>query len=494
MKGDYVIISASPEDIVEIQKLDNYSFAGATLSISPCDLKVAAKVLEKKEKVRKDDVSPETAQIKEQFTAILASRYDVALKLLNLSDLANDAGLQKMGVFDGTTNTSKVFPALMAVCDGLFKSRKEKRDAIITVTLTDNNLTNVSEVTALAETFPDLKNIDLSRNNLVSQKSLESWQRKFRSLENLVLSGNPVESQLPTLKDEILKWYPNLRTINGVQLRTDEELARSLVIFSDPIPISGPDFRDVDQVGENFIRQFLPLYDNDRQTLLATFYDSQSIFTLSVNNSAPHSDQIIPAWAEYTKYSRNMVKITNLPTRMNRQFRGIQAISPIWSSLPKTQHPDIASQGNKYIVECHPVPGLPDPTGQSPRGVDGLIITIHGEFEEPPTAIVSKPVRSFSRNFILGPGGPGGPPIRVISDMLTVRAWGVLSSPHVTSPPVALQPITSTEQQTQERLAMQLTEKTGMTLQYSGMCLMESGWNLDQAFAIFTANKVFIRT
>jgi nuclear RNA export factor len=78
--------------------------------------------------------------------------------------------------------------------------------------------------------------------------------------------------------------------------------------------------------------------------------------------------------------------------------------------------------------------------------------------------------------------------------MLTVRAWGVLSSPHVTSPPVALQPITSTEQQTQERLAMQLTEKTGMTLQYSGMCLMESGWNLDQAFAIFTANKVFIRT
>jgi nuclear RNA export factor len=78
--------------------------------------------------------------------------------------------------------------------------------------------------------------------------------------------------------------------------------------------------------------------------------------------------------------------------------------------------------------------------------------------------------------------------------MLSVRAWGVLSSPQVTSPPVASQQIISTEQQTQEHLAIQLTEKTGMTLQYSGMCLMESGWNLDQAFAIFTANKVFIHT
>ncbi|KAJ4173929.1 nuclear mRNA export, poly(A)+RNA binding protein [Fusarium falciforme] len=47
-------------------------------------------------------------------------------------------------------------------------------------------------------------------------------------------------------------------------------------------------------------------------------------------------------------------------------------------------------------MDCHPLQGLADPSGQSPGGVDGLIITVHGEFEEqdPGTNVTGK--RSFS--------------------------------------------------------------------------------------------------
>jgi nuclear RNA export factor len=222
MKGDSVIITASPEDIEQIQKLDKFTFAGSVLSIKTCEpiSPQAGKSGEKKSPT----VSQEAQEAKDRFRAILAARYDANLKLLNLSALALDPGLRQMGVFDGSTTTSKVFPAMMVVCEGLFKSQQEKRDAIVSVTLADNNLADVSAVTTLAQTFPDLKNLDLSRNKFMEMKGLDAWRWKFRHLENLVLTGNPIESQ-PTLKDELLKRYPNLQVVNGVTIRTTEEIS-----------------------------------------------------------------------------------------------------------------------------------------------------------------------------------------------------------------------------------------------------------------------------
>jgi nuclear RNA export factor len=191
MKGDSVIITASPDDIAQIQKLDKFTFAGSVLSIQACD---PPSPEAKKSGEKKLTVSQETQEAKDRFRAILAARYDANLKLLNLSALALDTGLRQMGVFDGSTTTSKVFPAMMVVCDGLFKTPQEKRDAIVSVSLADNELADVSAVTTLAQTFPDLKNLDLSRNKFMEIKNLNAWRWKFRHLENLVLSGNPIES------------------------------------------------------------------------------------------------------------------------------------------------------------------------------------------------------------------------------------------------------------------------------------------------------------
>lgn len=50
---------------------------------------------------------------------------------------------------------------------------------------------------------------------------------------------------------------------------------------------------------------------------------------------------------------------------------------------------------------------------------------------------------------------------------------------------------TSNEQQIQQVMATQLMSRTGMTLEYSVLCLKETGWNLEQAFIAFTTNKVY---
>lgn len=469
-------------------------FAGAPLKIRELD-----SVPDVKSSGDKPEVSESALAIKEKFRGILATRYNVELKLLDLSNLATDSGLIEMGAFDGNTNTSKIFPALMAVCEDLFTTRQAKRDAIVSVTLANNGFGNVTDVTSLATTFPDIKNLDLSTNNLVDLNSIDAWRNKFRGLENLVLTGNPIEAQLATLKDDILKWYPRLHTLNNIQVRSPDELAAVLAAAqaANELPIAGPDFRDVGDVGATFITQFLALYDTDRSALLSQYYDVHSIYSLAINMTAPRSTEVtvpVRAWAEYTKYSRNMKKITHLPARMNRQYTGLQAIQPVWTSLPPTRHPNLQTESDKYVIDCHTVHGLPDLTGQATRGVDGLMITMHGEFEDQLPNVTEKSLRSFSRTFVLGPGGPNGPPIRVVSDLLALKAWAPLPKPTLTAPmAVPQQPATDSEQALMEQkkaIATQLTERTGMTLDYSGLCLQQTGWDLEQAFVAFEANKV----
>ena len=168
MVGDSVFITASPDDMATILKLNNFNFAGAILKIRALD--AAGK---------ETDASASTSEVKDQLRGVLAARYDPGLKLLNLSALVADPTLNSMGMFNGSTDTSKIFPALMIVCDELFKTRREKREAITSVTLTGNGLTNVKEVHLLAEMFPDIKNIDLSQNNLTDLSSLDDWKKKL---------------------------------------------------------------------------------------------------------------------------------------------------------------------------------------------------------------------------------------------------------------------------------------------------------------------------
>ena len=494
-----------PEDTPKITRINHYVFAGAELKIEAPPRK--ATPLE-------SNADSETPNTIETLKSVLSRRYNVDSKFLDLSHLGSDPELVNIGMFSTTSRESKFFPALMKICDNIFISAKQKEEAIVSVSLANNALTNISSVTTLSQTFPAIRNLDLSNNQLRNLASMEGWRWKFRNLDHLILTGNPVEAEVPMYKEEMLKWFPSLTTLDTVQIRTPEEV-KAAANGRLPIPILGPCFRDEASIGENFVKQFFVAYDGDRASLVNGFYDAQSTFSLSVNTSAPRSpeasDYKIPGWDLYIKRSRNLTKLAHLPAQMSRLYTGTDSIKDVFSTLPATRHPDLLAEPQKWCIECHTIPGLPDPAGQSASGVGGLIVMVHGEFSEVDVSNAqATTTRSFDRTFVLGLGaGIGG--IRVACDTLVLRSYGghdawqpeggtgdgnvltQLPAVHqITLPRDFAVPIKgkSEEQVGKELLVVELSRGTGMTLQWSEQCLNQSGWSLEAAAAAFEQAKV----
>lgn len=479
--GDYVFVGASEDDAEEIKKINTFTFAGSQLEVIESEDGMGHQ--------GKATESKDTQELRGKLQSILSQRYVGENKLLKLDALASDAELVNLGMFENRERALKTFKGLMAICDSLFKTPKDKREAIESISLANNNIDDVTQVEDVALTFPQLKNLDMSGNQITQMQALGRWKGKFRDLETIYMVGNPVETNDPNYQASMLEMFPKLQSINGNILRTPEQIAeRASASLPKPIPQHGPDFRDVNGIGENFLLEFFNAYDNDRPGLAARMYDEGSQFSLAVDaQSVRNSDAPPPLpWASYIKVSRNLLKIHTYNARVQRLFKGANVIAELWKGLPLTRHPSIKDNMSKYIMDCHPLPGLVDPNGQSPIGVDGLIISVHGEFEECDQKTNATGLRSFSRTFILGPGLPGKGPIRVVSDMLSLRAYDSLPNVFAKQeqPPAPAQP-----NQNQAMIA-ELSKQTGMTPQYSEMCLSQVEWDFSKALIIFNEKKV----
>ncbi|KLU84165.1 mRNA export factor mex67 [Magnaporthiopsis poae ATCC 64411] len=477
----------SKEDAEDVLKLNGWLFAGSTLAITesqdgwPGDSKSHSSAQH----------SQETQDLRSRLRDFLDRRYHADRKLLDLSAIGQDPILAEMGAFQDKERAEKTFKALMTISEDIFPTADKKRAAVESISIAHNSIDHVAQVFDIATTFPDLKHLDCSGNLLQTARSMGRWSHHFRHLETLLLNGNPIESVEPAYKEELVKWFPKLQNLSNIQVRTPEEIAAAEAAKAAarpiPIPQHGPDFRDAGRIGEEFLMQFLPLFDSDRPALANMFYDERSNFSVSVVNHAPRDvDEPVPSWQPYLKYSRNLVRITHAGPRVQRLMKGRQTIQDTWKVLPATKHPDLSGEFSKYLVDCHPLPALADPSGQSAHGVDGLLINIHGEFEEsdPGSSKVGK--RSFSRTFVLGPGAPGGNPIRVVSDMLSLRAWNPIPVAQASAPAEAA-PVD--QQQQRQQLIAQLSQRTNMVSQYSEMCLDQVGWNLEAALAKFQETR-----
>jgi nuclear RNA export factor len=434
--------------------------------------------------------------LKDHLRSILSNRYVGASKLLRLGALSADPAITQAGLLESSARAEKMFKALMKVCDELFKTRKDKSDAVESISVAENGIDNVNQVASLADTFPDLYNLDLSNNNLASVDGLKALKGKFRHLRTLYLTNNPIETAQPEYKATLLEWFPSLLDLNGIQVRTPEQAAAAVeALLPKAFPQNGPDFRDANGVGENFLIDFFTNYDQNRAALVEKYYDQASSFSLAVDTSTPRDPSLnLPPplpWAPYLRFSRNLTKITTTAARIQRLFTGSDLISKFWQGLPPSKHPDLKTEVNKYIMDCHVLPGLADPNGQDQRGVDGLIVTIHGEYDEFEQDTSKTGKRSFSRTFVLGPGLPARNPIRVVSDMLTLRAHTPL--PNVFGGPAegAAAP-SAAELQQRAALVEALAKETGMTPAYAELCLADAAvnWNPEKALAVFNERRV----
>lgn len=387
------------------------------------------------------------------------------------------------------------------------------------------------------------------------QYKVQGWQNASESSLIAFLERKASSPKRPPLKvlghtrdgDSVIitvssKVAPRFAHLDGFTFAGDklvvQEISGSASSYPEPvrasIPIQEARFRDEADIGANFVTTFFPQYDSSRQVLLQNFYDANSTFSLSVNtraNRVETSEKLDQSWSSYIKESRNLTKITHLAARLSRSHRGQEAIFKKWSSLPATRHPPFDSNSNQnWLIECHSMPGLPDPTGAAPGGVGGLIVMVHGSFEElgpGGNQVIAR--RSFDRTFILGPGaGLGG--IRVISDILSLRAYGghegiaQITQPTPTNPPQPQpSPVPQQQQQQQpippqqqlppaqqqpqhpevpagsgfgtpqpgktetmlghEVMTLHLSFQTRLKLQWAAEALEKNGWNLDAAVA-----------
>ena len=397
------------------QHLNGYTFSGSKLNIERLDSSYDE--TRNAEFAGQNTKSAATETTKDVLFRFLQRRYVPEEQCLHFEAYGEDEILKAIGIFNAATTKAKFFPALMKICDEIWDTPEKKVEGVTSVRLGNNKLSSVLEITTLAVTFPRLKNLDLANNDLTSIESLKHWRWKFRDLELLILSGNALAAE-PGIEETMRKWFPKLKLYNGTEGRPEQEFR---AVERRPL-VMAASFRDEHDIAVNFLTEFFPLFDSNRESLVAKFYDSESRYSMSVNNKIKRVQRDAakhPDWKPFLRQSRDLLSITHLHARSSRSFKGQSEILEEWKSLPATQHPSLESNPRGWVIECHPIRGLDDPTGTTLGGVSGLVIMVHGDFTnmDQREGWVTK---SFDRTFILGPGnGLGG--IRVVCDMVVLR-------------------------------------------------------------------------
>ncbi|KAK3112226.1 nuclear mRNA export, poly(A)+RNA binding protein, partial [Teratosphaeriaceae sp. CCFEE 6253] len=401
--GTDLLIKVAPEDMGALLRMNGFGWAGVSITIQRLGGAV------------QDANAPpsEAEKTKAMLRSVLERRYDHGSKFLNLSGLGQDEELKNQHIFDSKSTANKFFPAMMRVLELSFDKPEERDEAVTSVSLSNNDLTDLTAVSTLSQTLPKLQNLDLSNNKFEKLEALHNWRRRFFKLQHLILTGNPLEQIEPDYQEEVIGWYPNLLNLNGIQVRTEEDIAKRTKNSDLPFPIRSALFQDEGGIAESFVRTFFAGFDTDRTALAAHYYDEQSEFSYAVNTQAPRDPsgnaRSEPGeWEGYIKNSRNLKKIQQLPARHSRLYRGTKAVADAITYLPSTKHPDLATEARRWMVEAKMVSGVPDTTGASSAGVDGFLITVHGEFDEHNAPSGATKKRSFDRSFVLGPGGPAG--------------------------------------------------------------------------------------
>lgn len=124
---------------------------------------------------------------------------------------------------------------------------------------------------------------------------------------------------------------------------------------------------------------------------------------------------------------------------------------------------------------------------------------VHGEFEEcnSNTGVIVK--RSFDRTFVLRPGADGS--VKVGSDLLVLRAYGGYAAWKEPPPPqpvaggmamVTVPGIQQQQSEEQQKMTMcaEFAQRSGLTMEFSQMCLSTVEWDLEKGWAAFVEANV----
>ncbi|QSL64631.1 hypothetical protein MERGE_001932 [Pneumocystis wakefieldiae] len=484
----YASVSSS-ENARALLKLSGSRFAGKNLFISIPD-------------ARKDQVMSTTSSTSltsvpttKQSTInillqFLSNKYIHETKTLDLSSMHSNPILVNGGMFSSVLSSIKTFPALMKIAKREFPN-------VISVNLSSNKITSLINISTLAQTYPNLKNLNLANNLLKYYKDLDVWSHKDKlpNLQELILIGNEIrENEIKkgneiNYRSEIIKRFPNLKMLDMVPVTQTIQFDIKDSSINDfgktilPKKICGSFFESdlIKNTVMAFLEKYFSLYDNDRLNAVS-LYDQNALFSISINTIAPRKREpgifsySSSQFSEYISMSRNLMRLSSLDARVAKLNIGYADISRAFSSLPKTRHN--FADSSLYCVDAWPLKGVLS-TDLDPNGLVGIQIILHGIFFELGGRKEIK--KSYDRTFIIGPHNGN---ITIRSDMLVIRPYGGSNSFCIDKQDETLSSNNTYEEQKQFMLN-EISKKTGLNQKFSLMCLEQNQWNMEQAMNNF---------
>ncbi|KTW30290.1 hypothetical protein T552_00765 [Pneumocystis carinii B80] len=424
----------------------------------------------------------------------LSSRYIHETKTLDLSSMHSNPILVNGGMFSSVLASIKTFPALMKIAKREFPN-------VISVNLSSNKISSLINISTLAQTYPNLKNLNLADNLLKHYKDLDIWSHKDKlpNLQELILIGNEIrENEIKkgneiNYRSEIVKRFSNLKLLDMIPVTQtiQFDIKDSSVNDSEkttlPKEICGSFFES--DLTKNtvmaFLEKYFSLYDNDRLNAVS-LYNQDALFSISVNTVAPRKREpgvfsySSSQFSEYISMSRNLTRLSSLDARISKLNIGHADISRAFSTLPKTRHN--FTDSNLYCVDAWSLKGILS-TDSDPNGLVGIQIILHGIFFELGGRREVK--KSYDRTFIIGPDNGN---ITIRSDMLIIRPYGGNNSFCTNKQNETLSSNNTHEEQKQFMLN-EISKKTGLNQKFSLMCLEQNQWNMEQAMNNFNILK-----
>lgn len=309
---------------------------------------------------------------KEKMKLVMAKRYNLQLKSLDLSKFNEDPDFATM--FCGLFHSPILKEAIEIISQNI--------PDLEILLLNDNKISRIDNVTMVSK-LPNLKSVNMANNRIQNVATLSLVFKDCPLLE-LNLKGNPfVEKLRSRYRNEIAKKFPTVKVLDGEPLVSTENNITTLP------PAKASFFCQIE--GTDIVRQFLEQYflilDSANRAPLADAYHEDALLSVTIPPAA-QAGRIDSIW----KHNRNFMRvIPDAESFRAKQLKvGRNSIVGFLCDFPKTSH----------ILQTFAV----DMCLFTPKI---LSFNVAGLFKELDGGTEKKPIRYFHRQFIIVPNGSG---------------------------------------------------------------------------------------
>ncbi|KAK4874726.1 hypothetical protein RN001_014086 [Aquatica leii] len=416
-----------------------------------------------------------TDALKQKLKVTMAKRYNAANKALDLTKFHADPDLQD--VFCALFK-----PIILLTVIDIISENIPELEAL---NLNENRIQMLNHLRKLDKKLPNLKVLHLGNNKIREITSLDPLMGL--PVVDLVLDGNPLCARFreqTAYVSEVRKRFPKVIKLDGIDLPPPIGFDIAEEVH---LPTSVQTYL-CNAEGQEIVRQFLEQYfeifdSGSRQPLLQAYHEN-AMFSLTSSYAYGQTPKNSSWLNWYNTDNRNLLRVQDHDRRNKLLRQGQLTIVSFLSEMPESKH-DIHS----FTVDLNLfTPQL-------------LLLTVSGIFKELRSGHKSTPIRHFCRTLVIVPAGSGfcianeQLHITNATEQQTKLAFKTpiiaVTQPtpelNVNASPVVPVPIPPMiDDNTKQQMIQTMSQQSGMNIEWSQKCLVETNWDFNRAAFIFT--------